>query len=199
MNITNKRTDVILEHLQDKHYAEWAEEYGEPGYTNPEKGIVFCNWNDVSQRIQDYLEEAGYELEWSDEWYVDGGRSPVKAYRTEPDSYFWRPTAVLPFDGCEYIVPDDGAYEAIQQFATEEWNQLACLPHWVTAEDLAEEGFELYGEVIYPFSSLDSPSVIAKRLLVTEKRASRVAWKAGGQTHCEIWIEPVQISEEEES
>lgn len=70
---------------------DWADEYGEPGYTKPEKGILFCNWNSIPQALQDRLEVQGYELKWGDEWYVDTGRSPCKAWRTQPDSWRWEP------------------------------------------------------------------------------------------------------------
>ena len=39
---------------------EWANEYGEPGYSSPERGIILANWNDVSGEMQDELESAGY-------------------------------------------------------------------------------------------------------------------------------------------
>jgi hypothetical protein len=42
----------------------------------------------VPKWVQDYLEEAGYELEYSDEWFVDYNYD--KAYRTVEDSYHWQ-------------------------------------------------------------------------------------------------------------
>jgi hypothetical protein len=81
----------------------WAHEYGEPGYTNPEKGILFANWNKFSREVTDILERAGYELEWSDEWSTcsDCG----KALRTSPDSYGWQPSYFILHD-CEFLCVD---------------------------------------------------------------------------------------------
>lgn len=79
--------------------------YAEPGYTDPESGVIaFGNWNKVTrydpetrefvtldtapQRVGDLLQRIGVELEWSDEWYTcdDCG----KAVRCQPDSYGWQ-------------------------------------------------------------------------------------------------------------
>ena len=92
MNITEHRTKVIMESLSDSCDFLEAMEYGEPGYSNPEKSILLANWNNVSDRVQDYLEEAGFSLEWSDEWIID--YSSGKAYRCVPDSYDWKPAYI---------------------------------------------------------------------------------------------------------
>lgn len=64
---------TVIELYRDKHneQVEFAGHYGEPGYSDPEKGIVFANWNNIPKRIADGLEAQGYELEWSDEWHID--------------------------------------------------------------------------------------------------------------------------------
>jgi hypothetical protein len=69
---------------------QYASAYAEKGYKDPEAGILFANWNDVSRRVQDILARAGYELEWEDEWYTCSGCG--KAFRTSPDSYGWQPS-----------------------------------------------------------------------------------------------------------
>src|SRR5690606_23962444 len=101
-----KRTEIILSALQSDKFGnfKFADEYGEPGYT-ADKGIIFGDWNEVPQRIHDYLEEAGYELEWSDEWYVHYDSSPVKAWRTQPDSYHWQ--CQIRFTDSGVLTPDD--------------------------------------------------------------------------------------------
>ena len=71
MHITEKRTAIILQILQDKQDLQFCGHYGEPGYNDPEQSILFANWNNVSKTIADYLEAAGFSLECSDEWIID--------------------------------------------------------------------------------------------------------------------------------
>ena len=75
----------------------YASDYGEPGYSKPEKGILFANWNLFPRNVDELLK--GYEIEWSDEWTqcYDCGL----ALRISPDSYCWQPSK---FD------TDDGTY-----------------------------------------------------------------------------------------
>jgi hypothetical protein len=79
----------------------FAPDYAERGYSSPEKGIVFGNWNPVCgfnktkqeqkrdpvSKLARILESAGFELEWEDEWSTCCGCG--KAVRTQPDSYSW--------------------------------------------------------------------------------------------------------------
>ncbi len=113
MHITKKRTEIILNYLRDKHDVEECGHYGEPGYQDPEAGILFANWNKVSKRLREYLEETGYELEWSDEWIVDYEWD--KAYRTSPDSYQWQCQIHVTDDG-EMLTPDDSYSSWIEEF-----------------------------------------------------------------------------------
>jgi hypothetical protein len=71
-----------------------ANEYGEPGYDKPLRSlpILLANWNYVSKEAYVALEEAGYALEWCDEWITD---DDGHAYRTSPDSFMWRPSYTL--------------------------------------------------------------------------------------------------------
>jgi hypothetical protein len=132
------RLDVIIEWLQDQHDCGYASTYGEPGYTDPEKGILFANWNNIPRAFFDYLEAQGYSLEWSDEWMVtDEGR----AYRTSPDSYSWEPSIIYTEDG-EVITCDDPA-GAIEALAMTDYAQLPqCVPSWVGGHDLEDAGYE---------------------------------------------------------
>lgn len=85
-------------------YMEYASEYGEPGYDNPKRGILFANWNYFPRGVDELLERAGYAIEWSDEWaivYETG-----KAYRTSPDSYGWKRSLVYGEDGHEFCRDD---------------------------------------------------------------------------------------------
>lgn len=140
MNITQKRTDTIFRMLQEKHGAEWCSQYGEPGYQDPAAGIVFANWNNISKRVADYLESAGYECEWSDEWYVDYNNS--KAWRTEPDCYSWIRQIVYTDDG-DVLTPDDGASAVIEALAmSDHAHPCHAVPDWVSAADLESEGYQ---------------------------------------------------------
>jgi hypothetical protein len=91
INLVNKHTRY--------DETQYAESYGEPGYTNPERGILFANWNDVPGYIQEGLERRGFDLEWSDEWIIATSSWPCKAYRASPDCYSWTPYYVLTDDG----------------------------------------------------------------------------------------------------
>lgn len=115
----------------------YAHEYGEPGYTNPERAILFGNWNYVSKGVGNWLEEQGFELEWEDEWITlnDG-----KAYRTSPNSYDWTPSYVMDEEGNYYTKDDhDGTIEALAM--TDKGHPARLLPDWVTDDELKAEGF----------------------------------------------------------
>lgn len=73
----------------DVENIQYSHEYAEPGYSNPSKGILFADWNDVSQRVQDILERAGFAIEWQDEWSTCSDCN--KAIRTQPNCWDWRP------------------------------------------------------------------------------------------------------------
>jgi hypothetical protein len=99
--------------------------YAEPGYDQPESGVVATgNWNSISHyvretnefitdddilcRVSDWLEKIGVGLEWEDEWvpcdYCD------KIFRTSADSYGRKKAGVIDEEGCcceKCIVPED--------------------------------------------------------------------------------------------
>jgi hypothetical protein len=68
----------------------WYQDYAEPGYSlrHDAKGILAANWNYFHRGVDDLLERAGFETEWSDEWTAcdDCG----KAVRTSGDCYSWQ-------------------------------------------------------------------------------------------------------------
>lgn len=89
----------------------WYEGYAEPGYDEPELGVVLANWNDFSEKVTvlhdgdeltarpgDLLEQAGYSVEWCDEW--TDCCNCYKLIRTSPDSFFWQPSYFWPSE-CE--------------------------------------------------------------------------------------------------
>ncbi len=86
--------------LRQLEYIESANGYAEPGYADPEKCVLFGNWNHFSHKAYDLCEQAGYALEWSDEWSTCGDCG--KAVRTSPDSYGWQASYVL-LNECEIV------------------------------------------------------------------------------------------------
>lgn len=116
---------------------ECACEYGEPGYTNPTKSILFADWNDIPKSLQTRLEAQGYALEWEDEWYVDSDNSPIKAWREQPDSHGWE-SRVRALDGY-MITPDSDPQEWIDSAMDEERRPL---PSWFDESELDLRGFK---------------------------------------------------------
>lgn len=169
MNITKRRTEIILRHLQEKHYAEYCSQYGEPGYQDPEKGVVFCNWNNVPKWVGEYLEEAGYECEWSDEWIIDYDYN--KAYRTSADSYHWQPQIMFA-DGY-VLTPDDSLEDWVQECSIQSPNDLMrALPGWVNHSDLKELGFKKYNglfETGWHPGQTDDPKKTAMEIFKDDK------------------------------
>lgn len=158
-----KTLELITDYLQGQLYAEWCSKYGEPGHEQPERGVILCNWNDVPESIQDYLEARGYELEWSDEWTIDYDND--KAYRTQPDGHGWEPSVVYVGDGAAMFTRDDDPSEIIEAFAADD-NPRALLPAWIDESDLEQAEFEKFGDKYengLREGSNDDPIEIAKR------------------------------------
>ena len=145
-----------INYLQDKHDAEWCGHYGEPGYQDPEKGIIFANWNNTPPGLGDWLEKCGYSLEWSDEWIVDYNHD--KAYRTSPDCYAWESQIYYTQDG-ELLTPDDSAEDWIAEFENEPGK---CLPSFVQLDGYTLLDGEL--ESGWFRGQTDNPTAIFKAL-----------------------------------
>lgn len=163
MLITQRRTDIILQALQEKHNMEYCNHYGERGYTNPAASILFANWNNISKRTADYLESAGFELEWSDEWSIDYDND--KAYRTSGNSYDWV-CAVTYTDNGDMLTPDDSISDWIDELQmTDSGHRPRALPDWITAADVEAEGYSAingdYESGFHP-GQTDDPKAIAK-------------------------------------
>lgn len=174
----NSKITKALQYLQEKHYADFANSYGEPGYADPEKGIIFANWNDVPKGLADWLEKCGYSLEWCDEWMVDYANG-CKAYRTIPDSHHWESQIMLPAESCEYITPDDSPETWIDACAvTSPGQPIYCLPAWMPESNILENGFTLINADLENgfFAGMDdSPEKISKALF--DNGAYRVIFK----------------------
>ena len=174
--LSKEQLNTIFDYLQESFYAEWCGKYGEPGYNDPEMGVVFANWNDVPKPIQEALEEAGYELEWSDEWTIDYNND--KAYRTSPSSYHWEPQWILS-EGGGYIFPDDGADAFIEECAMTDWNQpMRCLPSSIHKQDLLDAGYVMFRDKLesgWHAGQTDDPETFAKQAF--KEGAERVVFR----------------------
>ncbi len=131
-------TISVLQAFCEVNNLQWdsADQYGEPGYTTPAKGILFCDWNDVPKPLQKRLEAQGFELEWSDEWYIDSDNSPSKAWRTQSDSHGWESRVRATDSGM--LTPDDDAQEWIDDSLNEQGRPL---PSWFDESELQLRGF----------------------------------------------------------
>jgi hypothetical protein len=163
MKANQTRARKIIDALYSRNSTEvdQCSSYGEPGYTNPEQSILFANWNQVPERVQNYLEQAGFELEWSDEWYID--RDNDKAWRTSPNGYDWS-CSVHYADGY-VLTPDDDVTEWISEM---EDAPDKALPEWVSESDLVDNGYRKhngddYENGLHPGQN-DNPRTIYKEL-----------------------------------
>lgn len=169
---------AMIDRLADSHYIQCASTYGEPGYTNPKKGVLIANWSGVDREAQTTLEQGGYDLEWADEWAVVNG----KAYRTSPDCYYWEPRIRLDRHG-EYLTPDD-LPDWIEECKVDSVNQLVrCLPSWFPTDVIVAEGYELMGEegesgFFKPMD--DEPDTYVKKYI--EGGANYVLFQQSGQS-----------------
>jgi hypothetical protein len=196
MKISEATTKHLLNLMADKYDGQWCSFYGEPGYQNPEQGIVFANWNKVPKNIGNYLEAAGFELEWSDEWVIDYDYN--KAYRCSPNSYDWEPSFRYTERG-DMLTPDDSD---INDWISEHENEPhKVLPSFITGVQLIALGYEKYGDAFE--SGLhqgmnDDPQKIYKQVQDEFKPASvvfRMADTSQFYITFECWY---RLEEEEE-
>lgn len=152
-----KRTALnIIENL------DYAPSYAEPGYTQPERGVLFANWNYFPSSIDDTLERAGFSIEWEDEWTTceDCGR----AVRTSPDCYGWQPSYAL-IDDCQIVCADCLAKDPIEYLESLENHPTRALN--MPAIDPAEYGYTIveqgFENGFHPGQN-DNPKEIYKRL-----------------------------------
>lgn len=150
---------ILGEALDNGDVESYANEYAEPGYDNPEKAILFANWNpksfgdlntgkgavpSVASRLAPIAEKLGYALEWSDEWSTCGDCG--RAVRTSADSYSWKPHFALLHE-CELVCadciiedPEDYIFRLIN-------NPESCITF--DGIDLGEMGFREYNAQSY--------------------------------------------------
>lgn len=173
MFISENKTRDVIDIMMKKHHANMAIDYDEPGYDSPESGVILADWNNVPRYLADYLESAGFELEWIDEWIVDEGM----AYRTSPNSYSWQPTAVILPDECDVFTPECDAGDVIEALTTENYAQIKAVPYWISDAKLQQYGYILYEsdlELGLHTGQTDDPQKIARELLESGKAESVV-------------------------
>lgn len=159
MNRTNAQVWRRIQTIEERaarcpHYREFelhCNGYAEPGYSDPESGIIATgDWNrhyryqepetkaDLTMpRVAALLEKLGVELEWEDEWTECSDCN--KLVRTSPDSYSWQPSYWRSDEGdiqCEEcVLADPGPYL--------EWlegNEIHCMTMDL---DLEDQGYKL--------------------------------------------------------
>jgi hypothetical protein len=147
-------------YIEDMNFADG---YAEPGYTDPDKAVLFANWNYFPRGIDSILESYGYAIEWSDEWAVCEGCN--KAVRTSPAFYRWQPSYALVND-CEIICSDCLAKDAGDYMESLENDAHRALN--IPAIDPAKYGYiKLEGDFE---SGFDNPETIFNRLTAQHPR-----------------------------
>ena len=77
------KDDELFNRLfEDGVITGYCSKYEEVRYSDPEKKILFGNWNDVPSEAIDLLEDSGYEVEYDDEWIIDYDKD--KAHKIVP-------------------------------------------------------------------------------------------------------------------
>jgi len=150
------------------------EGYAEPGYTDPDSGIIATgDWNptwkkgggiheyedDTMPRVAKLFEKLGIELEWDDEWVMCD--QCCKLVRTQPNSYGWQPS---------YYAGDDGdlCLECVDPVAV--LSDLEGKPHMALQLDINPEdhGYVKANDQDYENGWYggqdDSPNAIAEAL-----------------------------------
>lgn len=117
-------------------------------------GVLLALWSDVPEAHQDALREAGYSLQYLDEYHICYDRN--KAYRTEPDYWFWRPNIVFT-DWGDTVTIDDDVGTILDDYAHEAGDTFSAqvVPHWITEADLTAHGFTRIDGTHYLLYQLD--------------------------------------------
>jgi hypothetical protein len=170
----------------------YFEGYAEPGYSDPECGIIaLANWNHYEREAR-LLEALGVEIEWSDEWAMCDDCN--KLVRTSPDSYCWMRSYWMDDDcyiQCEECIDKDPE-------AYIEWCEGDPLKAITIQLDLEEHGYKmLEGDFQRGFHEHqdDDPREIAKSL--EEKGVDRYVFTLDsvGQFDADfsIWVHKSQF------
>ena len=194
-----------------------VDEMGEPGYPQGEF-VVTGNWNpkrfprdeeppltfreSIMTLLFDTFESWGIECHWCDEWSqcCDCG----KLYRTEPDSYSWKPS--MQVIECDYVChecikADEGLLETVLEEAV---NNHRFAFTYLEPSDMIGMGFEEVGSRFqngWHDGMTDDPEKILKTLLDQNKDAEVVfLLDRNSQFHIEFsaWIRNNNNGEENE-
>jgi hypothetical protein len=141
----------ILSLLADSFYWDYCDTYGEPGYDDPEGGVILGDfWCRTCPKVKEdgtsnhhsvekhyphifqALVDQGWEFEWADEWVIDHERS--KCYRVEPNSYTWK-SSILWTDG-DFLTPDDPLEDWLEEVMNDSHR---CLSDGIWSESQFEE------------------------------------------------------------
>lgn len=172
--------EQLLEAIGFTDSGYYAQSYAEPGYDDPNTGVLLYNWNGCPQRdhVEHALTSAGYELEWSDEWLVcECG----KAFRTEPDHMSWTMHGFIG-DGvyscgeCALEDPEGTGY--LDSLQSSEYRE----PLDTLGVDLSEHGFGT--EPLCEVWSSDAQEVVKH----CEQRGWQVVFQRGSySTRWQVW------------
>lgn len=184
----------LLEFTEEKtrRNFEFCADYAEPGYSQPESGIVFGNWNPVCgfsvpketqrrdpvSKLARILEKLGFELEWEDEWSTcsDCG----KAVRTQPDSYSWTSSFRI-LNECELICLECLSKDVPSYLESIEDNsRQACPPEFHPEEHGYTKHNGTFETGFHPGQDAD-PAKILKALHAEGKRHVVFRIKSKGQ------------------
>lgn len=174
----DEKTQKLLAQLLEEG-ADYCNQYGEQGYNDPKKFILFHNWNNVEQKIQDYFEAIGCELEWSDEWVIDYKNG--KAYRTQGESYHWQSQIAYTENG-ELLTPDNSAEEWVDFCKVEQGDIVTnSLRDFISDDDIETLGYVKYNENSFEsgfhVGQTDDPQKIAKQIFESVEDCESVVFK----------------------
>ena len=173
-----QKTEKLLNKLCEEG-ASYCGQYGEAGYSNPKKFIIFHNWNNVEQKIQDYFEAIGCELEWGDEWVIDYDHD--KAYRTSPNSYSWQSQIACTESG-ELLTPDSSVDDWVNFCKVEKGDTVTnSLRDNVTESDLELLDYLKYNQESFESGlhawQIDDPQKIVKQIFESIENVEYVVFK----------------------
>jgi hypothetical protein len=173
----------------------WAEGYAEPGYDDPENGVVLMNWNTLPRELDDILERAGYGVEWSDEWSTCEGCN--KLVRTSPDSYSWRSSYVV-YNDCQIVcadcVRDDlDEYEA---HLLSDANTADTLDVDWSARGFVKFNTDHYEHSFHPGQN-DTPHEVVKHLPTNHEYLFTVPTVGQFDVSFDCWIRPIETEDNE--
>ena len=164
-------------------------EYGEPGYNNPKKEILFGDWNYVDNDVVEALEDDGYALEWDDEWGISVDNT---AFRVVSSEIGWMPSFFV-FEGELYPIKD---YEEKYVEEVLKNNYKTAGPDWL---DLSKYGFVKSTESnsgYYDSCENKSPESMAKNIPEDEDYVFKISNLEPWCMEYELWTRKNNKGEE---